>query len=228
MIAKGLIASAIFIAVMAGLSAWGWLATPTGAEFPVHWNAAGEPDRYGGKLEAFALLPGLAIVMSAIFAAAPLIDPRGRNLAQSGSVLLTVWIGTLGVLAAGQAALTLVAVGVIAPEGQLAPRLVLLSVCALLVVLGNALGKARPNWFVGVRTPWTLSSDKAWDVTHRWAGRGFVASGLLGGAAIALAPVPAGLTVFFALIAVTAVGSIALSFLVWRSDPDRETYSDAG
>ncbi|MCR9127940.1 MAG: SdpI family protein [Alphaproteobacteria bacterium] len=228
MIARGLIASAAFIAVMAGLSAWGWLATPAGAEFPVHWNAAGEPDRYGGKLEAFALLPGLAILMSVIFAAAPLIDPRGRNLAQSGSVLLTVWIGTLGVLAAGQAALTLVAVGVIAPEGELAPRLVLLAVCALLVVLGNALGKARPNWFVGVRTPWTLSSDKAWDVTHRWAGRGFVASGLIGGAALLLAPVPAGLAVFFALIAVTAVGSIALSFLVWRSDPDRETYSDAG
>lgn len=226
MIAKGITISAAALAVMAGLSAWGWLATPPGAEIAVHWNAAGEPDRYGGKAEAFLLLPGLALVMSAIFCAAPYIDPRGRNLANSGSVLLTVWIGALAVLAAGQAALTLTAVGVLSPEGQTGPRAILLAVCVLMVVLGNVLGKARPNWFVGVRTPWTLSSDRAWDATHRWAGRGLVASGLIGAAAILLAPVPAGLAVFFTLLGVTVVGSVGLSFLVWRSDPDRETYSE--
>ena len=228
LITKGALASVGFVAVMAALSAWGWLATPPGAEVPVHWNAAGEADRYGGKVEAFALMPGLAIVLSVMFAAAPLIDPRGRNLAKSGSVLLTAWIGTLAVLTAAQAALTLSAVGILDTEGEGAPRLVLLAVSILMVVIGNVLGKARPNWFVGVRTPWTLSSDKAWDAAHRLAGRGFVVSGLLGGAAVALAPLSWGLIVLLGGIGFTAIASVALSFVVWRSDPDRETFSEDG
>lgn len=227
MIARGLIAAAGFIAVIAGLSAWGWIAAPAGMEIPVHWNAAGEPDRYGGKAEAFLVMPALAVALSAVFALAPRIDPRGRNLARSGSVFLTVWIGTLILLTAGQAALTLVAVGVLEPDGQTAPRVVLLAVCGLMAMLGDALGKARPNWFVGVRTPWTLSSDRAWDVTHRWAGRGLVVSGVAGGAAIALAPLEYGLAIFLALIAVTGVGSVAISYQVWRTDPDRETFNEA-
>lgn len=226
MIVRGLLISIAITAAMAALSAWGWLATPDGVEIPVHWNAAGEPDRYGGKVEAFLLMPGLAVLLSALFAAAPLIDPRGRNLARSGSVLLTVWIGTLAVLCAAQAALTLVAVGVVDAHGEAAPRLIVLAVCAVLIGLGNALGKARPNWFVGFRTPWTLSSDKAWDVTHRWAGRGFVAAGLLGGAAMLFAPMEVGVGVFLALVLGVAAGATLVSFLVWRSDPDREIYSE--
>jgi uncharacterized membrane protein len=40
--------------------------------------------------------------------------------------------------------------------------------------IGNVLGKLRSNFFVGIRTPWTLSSEHVWDQTHRWAGRLFV------------------------------------------------------
>lgn len=226
--AKGLAAVAALIAMTFAFSMWGWLATPPGAEIAVHWNAAGQPDRFGGKAEAFMLIPGLAVLMSALFAAAPHIDPRGRNLAASGSVLMTVWIGTIGVLAVVQAALTFSALGVIAADGEIVPRAVMLAVCALMVITGNVLGKARPNWFVGVRTPWTLSSDRAWDATHRWAGRGFVLSGLIGGACVLVAPLVAALFVFSGLILMTAFGSVLLSFLVWRRDPEREVFSEGG
>lgn len=221
-------AAAGLVAVIAGFSAWGWLATPAGADIPVHWDATGAPDRYGGKAEAFLLTPAIAVALSLILLAAPHIDPRGRNLARSGAVLNTVWLGTLAVLAAAQAGIALTAAGVFTPEGGAIPLLVGLSACALMIGLGNVLGKARPNWFVGVRTPWTLSSDRSWDAAHRWAGRGFVASGLLGGAAILLAPIEAGFAVFTGAVLVTAAGAVVLSYFVWRSDPDRETFNEPG
>jgi uncharacterized membrane protein len=228
MTAKGLLASAGLLAVMAALSAWGWLATPEGAEFAVHWNAAGQPDRFGGKAEAFLVMPGIGLLLTVIFAAAPHIDPRGRNLARSSTAFLVAWIGVMVVLTLTHLALVLAATGVIASEGQAMPKLILLAVSALLVVLGNVLGKARPNWFFGVRTPWSLSSDKAWDVSHRWAARAFVLAGIGGAAAVLLAPLEAAVVIFTTLALLAGLGPILISYLVWRRDLDRETFSEEG
>ena len=226
MIVRGLVISAIVVAAMAALSAWGWLVTPADAEIPVHWSATGEVNRYGSRLEAFLSVPAMTVFLSLVLAVAPKIDPRGRNLAKSSGLLMTVWMGALGLLFLAHLVLVLSATGTLDPEGLLMPRLIMLAVAAFMVVLGNLLGKARPNWFVGVRTPWTLSSDRSWDITHRWAGRGFVMTGLAGGVAILLTPVEIGLGIFFALLAVTGVGSILLSYLAWRDDANRETYSE--
>ena len=226
MVRQGLAISALVVAGMAALSVWGWFQTPADAAIPVHWSATGEVNRYGTRLEAFGLMPALAAGLSLLLAFAPKIDPRGRNLAKSGPLLITVWMGTLAILAVSHIALVLSATGTLDAEGPVMPRMILIAVALFMAVLGNLLGKARPNWFVGVRTPWTLSSDHAWDVTHRWAGRGFVATGLIGGAAILIAPINIGLTVFFILLAITAIGSIVLSYLAWRTDPERETYSE--
>lgn len=223
---KGVAASIVALAIMGALSAWGWFATPADLEIPVHWNAAGEVDRYGGKAEAFLLIPAITLLLSAVFAAAPHIDPRGRNLKASGPAFVTIWVGVLAIVTLAHGVIVLTALGVIEASGELIPHLVLGAVCLLMIVIGNVLGKARPNWFVGVRTPWTLSSDKAWDATHRWAGRGFVVSGLAGGASLLLAPIEIALAIFLTCILATAAFSIALSYLVWRTDPDRELYSE--
>lgn len=226
MILRGLVISVIVVAAMAALSIWGWMVTPADAQIPVHWSAHGEVDRYGSRLEAFAALPAIAAIISILLALAPQIDPRGRNLAKSGPLLTTVWMGVLALLFVSHLALILSATGTIEPDGSLAPRLILLAVAVFMVVLGNMLGKARPNWFVGVRTPWTLSSDRSWDITHRWAGRGFVVTGLGGGLAGLTLPIEQAFTVFFTLLGVTVIGAVILSYMSWRSDPDRETYSE--
>jgi len=49
----------------------------------------------------------------------------------------------------------------------------------LFIFIGYMLGKAKRNWFIGIRTPWTLSSDTVWDKTHQLAGKLFIASGIL-------------------------------------------------
>src|SRR6185436_11875995 len=87
-----------------------------------------------------------------------------------------------------------------------------------IVLLGNYLPKIQPNWIIGVRTPWTLSSDLAWRRTHRLAGPLLVAAGFLS-LAVALFRPDAATSVMLSLLVVTAVISAIYSYLVWRQDP---------
>jgi uncharacterized membrane protein len=82
------------------------------------------------------------------------------------------------------------------------------------------MGKIRPNWFVGVRTPWTLSSKLSWDKTHRLAGW----LSLVMGAMFAVVAFYHNAWTFAAML-IVVVGSLAwmvvYSYLVYRNDPDR-------
>ena len=216
--AAGLIAPALILAAL------GWLGTDDAARIPVHWGLDGQPDRYGGRAEAFLVLPTIMIGLSALFAILPAIDPRGRNLERSRVVLDTVWAGTLALMLVLQAVMVALGLGWIENDGaSVMPMIILAAIGALFVLFGNVLGKARPNWFVGVRTPWTLSSDLAWDKTHRLTGRLMVLSGLVILTMIwFLSPENQVILVLVAALAPAPVG-MAYSYLIWRRDPDRQT-----
>ena len=95
--------------------------------------------------------------------------------------------------------------------------MVWLGTAILFIVLGNVLPRARPNWFVGIRTPWTLSSDRVWERTHRLGGRVLV----VGGIVVALAGLLSSRLAFWTLMATVAtlsVGAMAYSYLLWRSE----------
>jgi len=95
-----------------------------------------------------------------------------------------------------------------------------LGVGALFIVAGNLLAKVRPNWFIGIRTPWTLSSKTAWDKTHRLAAWLFVIAGLLIIADIAV-PLPWRVIPMVALPACAALIATIYSYLVWRTATDK-------
>ncbi len=225
MVRKGLICSIPFLIATAALAAWGWLATPEGAQVAVHWGLDGETNRYAPKPEAFLLAPGIGFLLTASFVIAPSIDPRGANMKRSAPVVLISWISGLAIVTLVQGVITLNALGLLPAGDALVPRAVGAATAIMILLLGNVLSKARPNWFVGVRTPWTLSSDKAWDVSHRWAARLFVLAGAAGLAAMALAALEVAFAVL--LIGVTAAALIptVLSYFVWRGDPERETWN---
>ena len=222
MIRKGLLLSLIPLAVIVAASLWGWQATEAGQQVPVHWGLDGRPDRSGGRFEAFLGMPLLALGLSAVMAVLPALDPRGDNLRRSSAAYLTGWIGMLALLALIQVGLALTAAGVW-PDDDSSPlhRLIGGGASVLIAALGNVLGKARPNWFVGVRTPWTLSSDLAWDRTHRVAGRLLVLAGLAGLVATLALPPPWGFVVLVAGASAAGVWSVVFSYLVWRRAPDR-------
>jgi uncharacterized membrane protein len=88
----------------------------------------------------------------------------------------------------------------------------------LLIVLGNYMGKLRKNFFVGIRTPWTLASDDVWERTHRMGGRVFVLAGLASVVA-ALAGAAPGTMLY--VLAAAAIVTVAYSYLIYRL---RETH----
>ncbi len=225
MVRKGLLFSIPLFVAIALLGLAGWLMTPEGQAIAVHWNMAGEVDRTAGPIEAFLAIPGTALVLIAIFAIAPAIDPRGRNLQRSKPLWLAGWLGSLFILAIAQGVITLSAVGLVEMSGSTMPRLIGSVVAVFIMVIGNALGKARPNWFAGIRTPWSLSSDRSWDVTHRWGARLFMAAGLISLPALWITEGQTAWIVMAAAVASAALVSTVLSYLVWRKDPERETYS---
>ena len=100
------------------------------------------------------------------------------------------------------------------------PMVIGLSVGALFVVLGNYITRVRPNWFLGIRTPWTLSSERAWRETHRVGGTLFVLGGLVLIAVTLITRKPS----FWALL-LCGIGpgiiSVIYSYFAWRRDTSR-------
>jgi uncharacterized membrane protein len=68
-------------------------------------------------------------------------------------------------------------------------RALLAGLLIMFGLMGNVMGKVRRNFWVGVRTPWTLASDRVWNDTHRLAGRMFVGAAVLGLVCLLL-PIP--------------------------------------
>ncbi|WP_332899361.1 SdpI family protein [Haladaptatus sp. CMSO5] len=134
-----------------------------------HWDAAGVPNDTMSKPVALAFTPVLAALLLGLFAAIPRIDPRRENI-QS----FRPYYDWLVVIITGFIAL--VHVGVIAFNLGYAfdfTLFILAAVAFLFYYIGILLGHAERNWFVGVRTPWTLSSEVVWNRTHALAGRLF-------------------------------------------------------
>lgn len=217
MIRTGLIASVVLIALMAAISAYGFSAIPADAMIASHWNLAGEADRFAPRNYILIGLPMLAVVMALIFTAAPLVDPRKEHIEKSRGLFLTAWIGAIGVLTAAHAAIVSdAALGLVAP-----PKLIFGAVGALFIVLGNFMAKSRSSWFIGLRTPWTMTSENAWTAANRTSGYLFVLTGAatIGAALMSDAGMTA--TILIAGALTSALAGVVVSYLAWRADPDR-------
>lgn len=201
------------IAAMAVLGLWAWQQLPPGSSVPVHFNAAGEVDRWAAPSLGLFFLPLLALAMLGLRYLLPHVDPRGANLLKSARALGAIWTALLLMLTLLQFHLVLRALGL----AQAEPQLPLLLIGGLLIAIGNVLGKLRSNFTVGIRTPWTLANERVWDQTHRFGGKVFV----LGGAllvALAFSPLPQSwrspLIVIVTLAA--AASSTLKSYWLWR------------
>ena len=204
----------VLLAGMLVLAAMTWSQAPD--QIPVHWGMNGEVDRYGGKFEGLLLLPLVAIGIYLLFLVLPKLDPGRANYAQFAGAYTMLRFSIIVFLALVDAVILLWIRGLTVSMNNLIP----ISLGGLFVVIGSVLGKIRPNWFVGIRTPWTLSSKLAWTKTHRLGGWVFMLAGTILVAAGVLNSAP----VRTAAIAVTGVGilgTVVYSYVLWRGDPDR-------
>ncbi len=204
----------LLIAGMFVLAALTWSWAPN--RIPVHWGLNGQIDRYGGKVEGLLLMPALALGLYLLLLLAPRVDPGRANYRTFAGTYAALRIIVLAVLALFYGAAHLW----IRNQALDITRLVSVLLGVLLVLLGSLMGKIRPNWFAGIRTPWTLSSKAAWVRTHRVGGWLFTLLGLAVAAA-ALVQVAWVTTAVAALLVGSIVFLTVYSYLVWRADPDK-------
>jgi uncharacterized membrane protein len=146
------------------------------ATVPVHWDIDGKPNGYGPRAMLWLLGPGLMAAMLVLGLCLPWLSPRRFEVASfkaTYSYFTVVIVCMLGFLHA--AVLHAILSG--AAELQ---RTIYIGIFMLLILLGNPMGKVKRNFYIGVKTPWTLASERVWHATHRLCARLMVASGLLG------------------------------------------------
>ena len=202
------------IAVMFLIAASAWAVAPE--RIPIHWNLQGEVDGYGGKFVGLLLLPLMAFGLYWMLLLLPRLDPGKANYESFAKVYGLIRVTVIVFMAGLYAVTVLAALGYAIDMSMV----VGVGVGLLMAILGNFMGKIRPNWFAGIRTPWTLSSKLSWDKTHRVGGWFFLGLGIL----IALTGITQNSIVLVATVVFGMVGLIGLvvySYLVFRDDPDR-------
>jgi uncharacterized membrane protein len=184
------------------------------AHFPervaMHWNIKGQVDGYSGRAVGAFAVPGMTAAMYLLLLGLPYLDPRRERYAEFAKVYHIFKALLLAVLVAIYAATGLFNLGYSVKIGLFVPFLIGL----LFILMGNYMGKIKNNWFMGIRTPWTLSSENVWNKTHRFGGRAFMLFGLLLMVSPWLPEIAAMVAFVVGLLAVS-IGTMAYSYLLF-------------
>jgi len=144
-------------------------------QIPTHWNAQGEVDGYMKKPGGVIIMPAMAVFTLVIMKLIPVISPKGFRIDKFSDVFGVLQVTLVGFM-------SIVAILVLMEARGLDVRInemIIAGTGLLFVIIGNYLGRVRKNFFIGIRTPWTLASDEVWNRTHRIGGRLFILSGVI-------------------------------------------------
>lgn len=196
----------VLLMLAAVLVAWGSLPE----QVPTHWGVSGEADAWGSRSSLF-ILPAVALGLWGLFMMLIRIGPRHENLARSRE---TWWlVANCSIVMLAVVHFTQLAAGL---GWQVdVSRLVLVASCILVVAIGNYLPRMKPNWWMGIRTPWTLESDEVWRETHRVGGRWMVIGGVVAALAVFL-PAPVNVFAFLSILVGVSIFAVVYSYLIWR------------
>lgn len=200
------------ITLTAGL--FSYLQLDPTAEIPVHWNINGEIDRTASPLGALFGIPGVFAVVLLVLSFLKQLEPRQENLKQSGKAFQAITIGVSIVILIAQALIISTAFG----YTTITLNTLVGGIGLMFAVMGNYLGKLKSTFFIGIRTPWTLSSETVWKKTHRMAGRLYVVLGLIV-LALSFMVAPENLSyVIGAVILPTAFIPLGYSWYIWKQE----------
>ena len=140
---------------------------------PTHFDLGGNPNGWTDKNNLIALIGSLGIGTYLLMLLIPSFDPK-KKIQQMGEkyyslrLLMTFFMSAISVyiLYSGNGS-------------KVNPNVLLAMIGAFYAVFGNYLQTVKPNYFIGFRTPWTLENEQTWRITHRIAGRIWMAGGLL-------------------------------------------------
>ena len=180
-------------------------------QVPMNWGLDGEVS-YGSRANLW-WLAGISPLIALLFTALPKIDPRKKNY----SKFKTYFDGFCVVMMIFMLGMVTLVISESLNPGMLSVSVVVVAACGLLFIfIGNMLPKVKNNFFVGVRTPWTLSDAEVWNKTHRLAGFLFFFGGI---AIVALAFLLSELALFIAMMVIVGIAAIipiVMSYIWYR------------
>jgi uncharacterized membrane protein len=140
-----------------------------------HWNISGEVNGYCGRGFGVFFMPALSLALLGLFTVLPMIDPMGKNYSHFRMEYDTLVALIMAFLYYTYVLMLIYNMGISFEFSRfLSPAFGI-----LFFYMGVVIRKAKQNWFVGIRTPWTLSSEHVWDRTHRFSGDLFKAAGIV-------------------------------------------------
>ena len=185
------------------------------ATVPTHWNIHGKVDGYGAKTWAMFLMPGAMLGLLAFFKFLPALSPKNFEVDSFRETYLYIMVATTSLFAYIHVMILVASwrhvAGAAGGDGM--GRVLVGGLFLFLALVGNVMGKVKRNFYMGVRTPWTLASDRVWNHTHRLAAW-FMVGGSLVGFLIAVSGLS--LALAFAVLIVSLLIPVVYSFVHYK------------
>jgi uncharacterized membrane protein len=200
----------IAIAAIAGLLLWNQLPE----QMASHWNINDEADGFTSKFWGVFLMPIVTLGMFGLFIVLPNIDPLKANIEQFRGAFNLFIVLIIGFMLYVHAITLVWNLGYQNFRFSMA---LLPAFGALFFFIGYMLKQAKRNFFIGIRTPWTLSSDSVWDKTHQLGGNLFMLIGVLTFAGSFFGGLTA-FWLFFAPLMVSVLFLVIYSYILYRNE----------
>jgi uncharacterized membrane protein len=146
------------------------------ARVATHWGMNGQPNGFSPKDVLWIFGPGFLVLILVLGAVTPWLSPRRFGVDNFRSTYNFIMLAVFLMMAYCYSIILWAAAGLHIDIARFAIG----GACLLVAAIGNVLSKVRRNFYIGVRTPWTLCNERVWHATHRFAAKCFVVAGLLG------------------------------------------------
>ena len=180
-------------------------------QMPVHWNSNFEIDGYSSKLKTFYMILGLNLGLYITLLVAPLIDPKKQNIELSKKAYFYIRLATTILI-------SIISLSIVLFSTEFSfevSSILSIGIPLLFMIIGNFLPKMRKNYFIGIRTPWTLANEEVWKKTHLLGGKIWFFVGLFGVIWGILAPIDY-LNVFIGLVLISTIYIVIYSYLEFK------------
>ena len=212
------VVSTVALAATGFFTLYAFQTLPADARLAIHWDINGVADGFAGR-EALFALPAIFALSAALILLAIRLDPKRANIVRSAEAIGYVAMGLVLLFAVTQSAIINSGFGEAARLDHSAP----IALGAFFALLGFTAPQIKQNYTIGVRLPWTLESEKAWDASHAFIGRAWIA---VGATTAALAAIPeavvdlggAPVIVLLGGLAGSIVATIVIAYRTWRAD----------
>lgn len=189
---------------------YGFLLAPSLPErVPIHWNIRGEVDGFAGKTLALWMMPSVILLLVGLMLALPSLSPRGFDTGDFQGIYNRIVVGVAALMAM---------IHVVSLQAALEPKFpaakwIVGGVMVLIGWLGAQLSGIGRNFWIGIRTPWTLSSDQVWRATHKVGAQWMGVGGAIGLLSVLL-NLP--LWVPLVILLVACFGPVVISYRIYK------------